>query len=368
MRRIIICTVIASVALFLAGCAKDPGTDTNDMAQKYYNAWIQVKKEADPDYLWWPISYGTPATATDHERDYGYILADYPGDGEEIEDSCYMFVTYTQYDLTGSVIITTDKEVSHKTGLLYDPSYYYGSEVMENTEYDATLGLKDGIDGVCNGEQVYDKMRVGGRRIMIVPGWFSGSERVSDDINYYLNNVSGTDRVYDFTIEETTDDINQYQIDSIESYCSRMYKFSDSTYLGFYYKCINTPRTSVAFYEDTTICVNYVGRLLNGQVFDTNIADTAKMWNLYNASSSYGPIEVTWSSDSSSVKLGAVDDTSDDDNSVITGFASMISRMNDKETAVGIFYSELGYGVSGSGLKVPGYAPLEFKVWIVDEE
>ncbi len=362
MRRIILCTIFTATVLLMTGCAKTLGSKTNEQAQIYYNAWVKVKKDAHPDYLWWPACYGTPATNGEVEKDYAYIILDEPGDGDEIKDSAYIFVSYTTYNLDGSIQTTTDREISHRTGVDYDQTYYYGPIIMMNTEGSTTLGFRDGINGFRDGEQQYDRMKVGGRRTLVVPGWLTGSYRYSDEVDYYLDNVSGTDCIYDLTIDDMTDDIEQYQIDSIESYCTRKYRFRDSTYTGFYYRNLNSPKTSFAYSDDTTIYINYIGRLLNGQVFDTNIADTAKVWNLYSTSNSYGPIELNWSSDSSAVTMGS------DENSVITGFASIVSRMSDKETAVGVFYSGLGYGSSGSGSVIPPYAPLEFEISIVDAE
>ncbi len=354
--------MIVATVLLMTGCAKTLGSKTNEQAQKYYNSWVTVKKDAHPEYLWLPMCYGTPANDGVSEKDYAYILQDIPGDGDEIKDSLYIFVNYTTYYLDGSVQTTTDRETSHRTGVDYDPANYYGPVIMLNTEASTTLGFRDGINGFRDGEQQYDRMKVGGRRTLVVPGWLTGSYRYSDEIDYYLDNVTGTDCIYDLTIDDMTDDITQYQIDSIETYCRRKYRLRDSTYTGFYFKCLNSPKTSFAFEDDTTIYINYVGRLLNGQVFDTNIADTAKVWNLYDAANTYGPVEMNWSSDSSAVTLGS------DASNVITGFASIVSRMNDKETAVGVFYSDLGYGSSGSGSAIPPYAPLEFEISIVDEE
>ncbi|MCD8208043.1 MAG: FKBP-type peptidyl-prolyl cis-trans isomerase [Bacteroidales bacterium] len=363
MRRIMIfCTILAAMALLATGCAKTLDSKTNEEAQRYYNSWITVKKDAHPEFCWWPICYGTPATGGTADKDYGYILTDYPGDGEEISDSIYLFINYVTYDLYGTVQNTTDKEVAHRTGVSYDLSYYYGPVVIINTEYNSNVGFYDALNGWRDGEQVYDKVKVGGKRSFVLPGWLTGAYRFGEKMENYLYNVTGTDIIYDVEVTDMTDDINQFQIDSIEAYCGRKYKFRDSTYTGFYYKSLNKPKTSISFEDDTTIYINYIGRLLNGQVFDTNIADTAKMWNLYSASNTYGPVQVNWSSDSTEVTMG------EDGNDVITGFASILTRMTDKETSVGIFYSDLGYGSSGSGYTIPSYAPLEFEISIVDSE
>ncbi len=359
MRNLSVCAAVAAVALVAVGCAKEASTSSNEETQRFYNAWVKVQKEANPDYLWLPFSYGTAATSTTEEADYAYILEDIEGDGEEVPDSTYLFVTYTTTDLYGNVEITTDKTISHRTGVDYDPAYYYGPVVWVNLDYYINVAIYDMFAGLKDGEQCYDRMKVGGRRKVVIPGWLNSSIRY-ETTQEYLDEITGTDYIYDVTLEGYTDDILQYQIDSIESYFYRHYGTTDSVYTGFYFKTLVDPVDTIEFEDDTTIYINYIGRLLNGQVFDTNIADTAKVWNLYDATETYAPAEVNWSSDSTDVTL--------DESSTITGFASMIKRMGAFETAVGVFYSSLGYGSSGSDNYIPGYAPLEFEIRIVEEE
>ena len=41
--------------------------------------------------------------------------------------------------------------------------------------------------------------------------------------------------------------------------------------------------------------------------------------------------------------------------------------MKSHEKGVGIFYSALGYGSSGSGNAIPGFSPLMFEIEVVDK-
>ena len=51
--------------------------------------------------------------------------------------------------------------------------------------------------------------------------------------------------------------------------------------------------------------------------------------------------------------------------SMISGFALTLWQMKAMEKGVGVFYSDLGYGNSGSGSSIPGYAPLIFEIELV---
>ena len=119
------------------------------------------------------------------------------------------------------------------------------------------------------------------------------------------------------------------------------------------------------FPSDTTIYINYTGKLLNGLVFDTNIEKVAWDNGLYSSSKSYEPAKIKWGESYSELTMG------DDDSSVITGFAMTLwdmRNLNEEgkyDKGVGVFYSPLGYGYSGSGSSIPPYAPLVFEIEIV---
>ena len=137
----------------------------------------------------------------------------------------------------------------------------------------------------------------------------------------------------------------------------------DSLKFGFYYRQTAAPDSDKEFPNDTTIYINYIGRLLNGKVFDTTIADTAKRYSLYSSSSTYEPVSIKFNKDDyTQIKMGT------DESDVIDGFAYTLSKMKSHESGVGIFYSGLGYGSSGSGGSIPSYSPLIFEIEIVDKK
>ena len=113
--------------------------------------------------------------------------------------------------------------------------------------------------------------------------------------------------------------------------------------------------------NDTTIYINYVGRLLNGNVFDTNVERVAQDNGL--SGGTYEPVAIQWGDSYYELQMGDESSSS----SVIQGFAMTLWRMHPFGKAIGIFYSNLGYGYSGSGSSIPAYSPLMFEIEIVEK-
>jgi FKBP-type peptidyl-prolyl cis-trans isomerase len=121
------------------------------------------------------------------------------------------------------------------------------------------------------------------------------------------------------------------------------------------------------FSSDTTIYINYTGRLLdleiydNGLMFDTNIENVAKENYIFDNSRTYEPAAIKWAETHGEITM--------DGSSLVSGFTQTLWNMANcgpGTKAVGVFYSDLGYGYSGSG-SIPAYAPLVFEIEIVDK-
>jgi FKBP-type peptidyl-prolyl cis-trans isomerase len=90
---------------------------------------------------------------------------------------------------------------------------------------------------------------------------------------------------------------------------------------------------------DTQVAVTYVGKLLDGTMFDpdptrTNATTSSATFNLTNA------------------------------NSTIKGFREGLLKMRVGDKARFIFPSSIGYGTTGSGTKIAPYTPLVFEVTV----
>ena len=329
---------ILSAALAFS-CAKAPSTGTNEDAKRYFDAWIATNH---------PEAERTPLGA--------YILSETPGTGIDAGSMAYIRVNYTSYSLKGNIQATTVEKVARQNGS-YSRTSFYGPIVgYRGTSLEVMpAGLEEAVS----------TMKTGGRKTVVIPGWLSQAERYSTE-NEYIEKCSGTDLIYDLELVEAFDDIEAWERDSLLRFMSANYPdaVEDTLYEGFFYirDVAGTSETEIA--ADSTVYINYTGRLLNGQAFDTTIADTAKVWGLYSADNTYEQSKVKWYSsdaDFTEITLG------DDESTVITGFAYGLSKMHSYESGKCFFTSKYGYIASGSGSAIPAYSPLCFEITLVDK-
>ena len=339
----ILSTILYTVAVIAsASCAKSVQPGTNEANKRFLDAWLQVNHPGIK-----PSGLGS------------YVLEEIEGKGVTVEKDGYAIVDYIITDLDGNITSYTDKMTAKQLGK-YDTTAYYGAKVWTTTEETIPTGVGDMIVG----------MKVGGRKKVIIPSWLM-TYKVYDNPDYYLNppkskkgtasttETSYENAIYDFTVRDFTSDIPAWEIGNIGSYLAENLSMSvaDSVQYGFYYKQLTAPKDTTSFPTDTTIYINYTGKLLNGLIFDTTDERTAKDNGLYSSSRTYGPVPVKWAEEYEDIQLNS--------STVIPGFALTLWQMREFEKGVGIFYSALGYMYSGSGNSIPGYAPLIFEIEIV---
>ena len=325
--------IMAAAILALVSCAKEKTAALNEDAKRYFDAWISQNH---------PTAAKTPLGA--------YIISETPGTGTAASDSMYARLNYSVYTLDGNLSSTTLEKKARQAGT-YDKTAYYGSVVTYRGE-----NLENLSAGV---EEAISTMKAGGRKTVVVPGWLSESKRYSSE-EQYLENCSGTDYIYELELIEVFNDADRWERDSLLKYMAVNYPAAveDTTLTGFFYVKTRDGEDK-EFPADTTIYINYTGRLLNGMVFDTTIKDTAKVWNLYSASKTYKQSKINWyssSEDYTSITLG------DSESSTITGFSYALDKMHPGEAGKCFFISKYGYSGSGSGSSIPGYSPLCFEL------
>lgn len=326
-----------AVLVVAAGCAKEAVSGPNDADKRFVDAWMHVNH---PDIQ--PTGLGI------------YVLEEKEGEGDEvIQKGNYAIVDYTITDLDGNISSYTEASTAKQLGK-YEPTSYYGPKVWLTMDATIQAGLQNAVLG----------MKKGGYKKVVIPSWLMTYSTYSDPNKYLEQEANYSNTIYEFTVRDFTDSIDVWQKDSIERYIIKNYgsleAFSNDT-TGFYYRQLEPPTSDKAFSADTTIYINYTGKLLNGLVFDTNIERVAKDNNLYNPSKTYGPTSIKWGENHGDITMGS------GSSSVISGFSLTLWQMKPMEKGTGIFYSPLGYGYNGSEPAIPPYAPLIFEIEIVEE-
>ena len=328
--------LFAMFLLALLGCAREVEESARSIEEKILNARVQVY------YL-----------DTLHKTESGmYYMIQAKGTGEPVKKENYVYVRYSDLDLfenyswttenSVAKLLTNEERVAKQMGN-FSYSTYYGPNLWITGIYALTEGI----------EEVMLTMREGDKRRIWLPSWLSSYGYEGSSQQY-----SGT-TIHDIEILKVVTDIEQFQIDSLESYRDKRYPGVDSLSYGFYIKTLKEG-TGDTLKTGDRVNIRYIGRLLDDFIFALNIADTAKRYNIYDSSTSYDVME-------GECKEDGVFETIDSDGSsgsTVAGFSKAIFSMKHGEEAVVFFYSELGYGAN-LDKKRPAYfifAPLVY--WI----
>ena len=336
MKKIFKTAAYLAIALSAICCAKVAKEGANDANKRYFDAWMSLNHPGVQ-----PTGLGI------------YVLEEEEGDGAVIAEDNYVYASYTITDLKGNITSYTEKETAEQLGE-YTPENYYGPKVLTTFEGTIPAGVGNALIG----------MKSGGRKKVIVPSWLMTYNSYDTPEEYIESSSTGTtDCIYDITVRHFTDSIQRYEVIQIEDYIGSNPQIFNSKMVndtvGFYYQSLSEPISTEDFPSDTTIYINYTGRLLNGLVFDTTIEKVAKDNGLYTAGKTYEPVSIGWGEKWSQLTMG------DSDSSVIPGFAITLWHMHPMEKGIGVFYSPLGYSYNGSGNSIPGYSPLVFEIELV---
>lgn len=341
MKKSLLSLVSLASALILTGCAKETGVTANEDAKRYFDAWMGINHPGIA-----PSGLGI------------YIIEDEPGTGKDVETDGYVLMDYIITDLEGNISTYTAKETAKQLGQ-YDTSVFYGAKFMTTTSGTLASGLAEALKG----------MKTGGHRKVIVPSWLMTYSVYDTAQEYLANSSSGSNTIYDITVRDFTADVIGWQKEKIGEYFedhrdifgSMTAKDTIAGHSGFYYKSLLPGKDTLSFPTDTTIYINYTGRLLNGLVFDTTDEKRAKDNGIWSSSKTYEPVSIKWGEEYTDITMGS------GSSSVISGFALTLWQMHAFEKGIGVFTSDYGYGYSGSGSSIPGYSPLIFEIEIVAE-
>ena len=315
--------LLALVAIVLCSCAQEKDETNKSIQQRILNAYLnteEFKKEH-------PNAQILPS---------GLVMLGFEqGTGETLDKVEGAYIEYTTTTLSGEHVTTTDENIAKSTGS-FSHSNYYGPKLL-------SIGYKTEYIGL---EEVLIGMKKGGKAQFILPPWLSRSE---NDPSW--GNQSSV--IYTLELTDVITDILTWEEDTMKAYATIHYPGLDTLSSNFYFKkLIELPEADSL--EDGSIAVRYVGRLLDGWVFDTNIADTAKKYGIYDSSKDYEPMEISYNPDEDEM-LNA--------NSSVTGFIKALYRMKAGEAAFTMFGSKYGYDYEGSDPIGP-YQPLIFWLYI----
>lgn len=352
MKTICKSIIYIAAAISIIGCAKHVNEGANVAGKRYLDAWLSLN---------YPTLEPTWKGKSDAKGIYVFPESVVEGTGAEVKEDGYAIVEFTATDIKGNITSYTSAEIAKQLGV-YEPSTYYGSQVWLTFDETIQAGLQDALVG----------MKVGGSKKVLIPSWLMSYSSYDSTEDFFKKTSEYDNAIYEFTVKDFTDSIEVWQADSIERYIVKKYsqpaleEFKDTS--GFFLKSFVTmPEDAKTFEGDTTIHINYTGRLLNGQVFDTTNEKIAKDYNIYDPSRTYTPVLITMSEEFSDITMGT------DATSVITGFAYALSKLKYdpsnnqcKDKVVSIFTSAWGYSYSGSGASIPGYSPLIFEIEVTD--
>lgn len=341
MKKIIKTAAYLAIALSVVCCAQEAVEGLNDANKRYFDAWMSINY---PELQ--PTGLGI------------YVIEEEEGTGAVVEKDNYVYMNYTVADLQGNISTYTEEETARQLGT-YAPADYYGPKVMTTIESTIPAGVADALIG----------MKVGGRKKVIIPSWLMTYTSYDTPEDYIKNATGGTDCIYDIEVTDVALDISKHEIRLMAQYFSDNgdifgnFTSADSLagHYGCYYKQLKAPVDTTSFPKDTTVYINYTGKLLNGLVFDTTDERVAKDNNIYSADKVYEPVKIKWGETYEDITMGESGST------VISGFAITLWQMRAFEKGIGVFYSPLGYSYSGSGNSIPGYSPLVFEIEIVEE-
>lgn len=312
---------MAVMAMIMFSCAEDKDESQRSIQERILDAYLANLIEQYPDK--YPNA---------RKLESGLILLDtQEGTGKVLENRFAGYFEFTTQSLSGEYIETTDEELAKELGI-FSNSDYYGPQMYE-------MGYKTTYIGL---EEVMIGMKVGGKAKLILPPWLT--------ITGSSGNKWGESQniIYEIELKEVIKSIDPWEADTMRRYAAIHYPGLDTLSSHFYFKKLHDAGADTL--ESATIQVRYIGRLLDGWVFDTNIADTAKKYGIYDSSNDYNALDFKWNTNVESMEH---------DNSMVTGFCMALREMSYGDEAFTMFGSKYGYDYTGKDPIGP-YQPLIF--------
>lgn len=271
-------------------------------------------------------------------------------------DGNWVLLNYTGRALySGNIYVTRDSATARLLGTFQ----YYTHYVPEFVKFSKTDTI-----GVIQG--VYDALATMNEgdvvRAFIPPSLAYGTYGSSFTGGYQgqTSAVGGDVAVMmDLELKKIVADPVAYETEQVQQFVYNNWgkRVDDTIAKNMYRQTLELgKKDTLTVSDDTTVCVYYVGRFLDGFVFDTNIADTARKYNIYDSSigTKYDSLKIS---------------TNGTDTSYIAGFYKAIVGMKFGETAETVFTSLYGYGSTAQtpddGTWINPYTPLRYTIEVL---
>lgn len=314
--------VLMAVAAFaLFSCAQEIDDSDRVVQERILNAFVDVN---------YPNAKRTESGLV--------MINSEEGTGDTLKMYKAGFFKYSIKNLAGIYTETNFEDLAKVLGT-YSKANYYGPKLYE-------IGFETTYAGI---EEVMTGMREGGKATFILPPWLS----YTSSKNSWNQNVSA---IYDIELVEAVDNIITWEQDTMKAYANKFYPGLDTLSANFYFKKLYDAGADTLTNESVNVW--YIGRLLDGWVFDTNIADSAKKYGIFDKTKEYSALSVLY---------GESLDQMVEDNSLVEGFCKAIQQMSYGDKGFTMFNSDMGYGAEGSNGIGP-YQPLIFWLYIEPEE
>ena len=308
--------LILPLCAVIFACAEKTEESTDEIEQRIIDA-----------YLYSNPGYSTTSSGLCYKVEQEGTGYEFP------KDDNFVYVNYTGYDFKGNIVIngtlpySNSEDIAKQLGT-FAYTKYYGPKIWGINKSTLYTGLEEAVK----------MMKPNGKMRVIMPSWLSAMGTNS-------SRSLTAPMIVDIELLTVITDITKYQATELSLYAFYNYAGLDSTEYNFFYKTLKQGVDNLPQHGDT-LDVRYVGYLLDGFVFDTNIADTASHYRIYDKDNEYKTLSV-------------VLDTSSTSNDYVLGFKKALEKMTEKSEAVTIFSSDYGYRSEGSG-EIQPYSPLRF--------
>lgn len=355
-KKIKFITAAALVGILLFSCAQEKIESNASVQKRVLDAYLRINYPNN-DY-----------TVTESGL---VILTKTDGEGITPANKEAAYLWYNVKDLNGNYQSVMDKDLSKFIGT-YSDANYYGPQLY-------ALGYGEVVEGMGEAMKMMNK---GSEMTVIIPPSLSKYDAENNGGYGYSTEQSETvsvNLIYEIKMGDVVTNLQKYQRDSLEKYRDIYYPGLDSTANMFYFKKLDGVATDT-IEKNETAYVWYVGRLLDGYIFDTNIADTAKKYGIYSAEKTYEALEVTYEETYEEMATGPgtinvsgnTSNSSDDESgSYVPGFAKALKCMKYGDHAIAFFGSGWGYGSTSSmssGSGIPSYSMLFFEMFVSETD